>query len=184
MDNDQKAIMDCQMGKKESYRYLVDKYKTRAYYAALLYTGNSDEALDLSQEAFFKAYRAIKKFKPGKNFYTWLYQILKNLCINHYNRKKKRSLVFSDIEESRGPELYLSPASKPDEIFEEHEMRELLWKSMDKLKSEDREIIILKEFNELSYKEIAEILNIPVGSVMSRLFYARQKLGKLMEEMI
>ena len=63
-------------------------------------------------------------------------------------------------------------------------MRELLWKSMDKLKSEDREIIILKEFNELSYKEIAEILNIPVGSVMSRLFYARQKLGKLMEKMI
>ena len=183
MDEDQFAIQNCQMGKKESYRFLVEKYKTRAYYAALIYTGNREEALDLSQEAFFRAYRAIKSFQLGKNFYTWFYQILKNLCINHYNRKKKRTIVFSDAEEQKGAELYLSPAENPEQIFEKHEMREIVWKALNNLKKEDREIIILKEFNELSYMEIAEVVGIPIGSVMSRLFYARQKLGKLLEEM-
>ena len=70
-----------------------------------------------------------------------------------------------------------------DEIFEEHEMRDVLWKALMQLKKEDREIIILKEFNEMSYKEIAESLNIPLGSVMSRLFYSRKKLAKMLEEL-
>ncbi len=182
MDEDQKAILDCQMGKSESYRVLVDKYKVRAYHAALIFTGNKEDAMDLSQEAFFRAYRSIKTFERGKKFYTWLYQILKNLCINHLQRKKKKSPVLSDVEEYAGPDLYFSPDGRPDEIFEEHEMRDLVWNGLAKLKSEDREIIILKEFQEMSYKEIAEILEIPLGSVMSRLFYAKKKLAKILEE--
>lgn len=181
MDEDQQAIKDCQLGKTESYRVLVEKYKNRAFYAALLITGNREDALDLSQEAFFKAFRAIKTFELGRNFYTWFYKILKNLCINHYKRIKRRNIVFSDADESEGPSLYLSSAANPAEIFEENEMRDILWKGLLQLKKEDREIIILKEFQELSYKEIAEVLTIPVGSVMSRLFYARKKLAKILE---
>ena len=184
MDEDQQAILDCQMGKSESYRVLVDKYKIRAYHAALIYTGNKEDALDLSQEAFFRAYRAIKTFERGKKFYTWLYQILKNLCINHIQRKKKKSPVISDVEEYAGPELYFSPEGRPDEIFEQHEMRDTLWSAINTLKKDEREIIILKEFNELSYKEISEVLDIPIGSVMSRLYYSRQKLAKIMEDML
>jgi len=184
MDEDQQAILDCQNGKSESYRVLVDKYKVRAYHAALIFTGNKEDALDLSQEAFFRAYRSIKTFERGKKFYTWLYQILKNLCINHIQRKKKKSPVISDVEEYAGPDLYFSPEGRPDEIFEQHEMRDILWTAINKMKKDEREIIILKEFNELSYKEISEVLDIPIGSVMSRLYYARQKLGKLMEEMV
>jgi RNA polymerase sigma-70 factor (ECF subfamily) len=181
MDEDQQAIKDCQLGKTESYRFLVEKYKTRAFYAALLITGNRDDALDLSQEAFFKAFRAIKTFQTGRSFYTWFYRILKNLCINHYKRIKRRNIVFSDADESEGPSLYLSPTANPAEVFEENEMRDLLWKGLMQLKKDDREILILKEFQELSYKEIAEVLNIPVGSVMSRLFYARKKLANILE---
>jgi RNA polymerase sigma-70 factor (ECF subfamily) len=180
MDEDQQAIKDCQLGMTESYRFLVDKYKTRAYYAALLITGNRDDALDLSQEAFYRAFRAIKTFQQGKNFYTWLYKILKNLCINHYKRIKKRNIVFSDTDEPENSTLYLSPSPNPEEIFEKTEMRDILWKSLMELKKDDREIIILKEFNEMSYKEIADILRIPVGSVMSRLYYARKKLTKIL----
>jgi len=182
VDEDQQAIADCQMGKKESYRLLVDKYKSRAYYAALLYTGNSEDALDISQEAFFRAYKSIKSFEKGKNFYTWLYRIIRNLCINHYHRIKKRSVVFSDVEEQKGSELVIPAVSRPDEIFEEHEMREVLWQALNNLPQKDREILILKEYQELSYKEISDVLEIPVGSVMSRLFYARQKLAKALEE--
>jgi len=184
MDEDQQAILDCQMGKSESYRFLVDKYKVRAYHAALIFTGNRDDALDLSQEAFFRAYRAIKSFEKGKKFYTWLYQILKNLSINHLKKRKKKSPVISDVEESSGPGLYFSSDGRPDEIFETHELRDILWTALNRLKKEEKEIIVLKEFNELSYKEIAEVLDIPIGSVMSRLYYARQRLGYLMEEMV
>lgn len=184
MDEDQQAILECQMGRSESYRLLVEKYKVRAYHAALIFTGNREDALDLSQEAFFRAYRSIKTFEKGKKFYTWLYQILKNLCINHLKRKKRKSPVLSDVEERSGPEIYFSSDRRPDEVFEEHEMRDILWDALNKMKKEEREIIVLKEFNELSYKEIAEVLNIPIGSVMSRLYYARQCLAKLMEEMV
>ena len=184
MNDEHKAISDCQEGKKESFRVLVEKYKVRAYYAALVYTGNQEEALDISQEAFYRAYKSINKFKPGKNFYTWLYQIIRNLCINHYHRKKKRNVVFSDIEDTKNNEIFISPAEKPDEIFEEHELRDVLWNALYQLKEEDREIIILKEYQDLSYKEIADTLQIPVGSVMSRLYYARQKLAKLLEGII
>jgi len=183
MDEDQQAIKDCQLGKTESYRILVDKYKTRAYYAALLITGNRDDALDLSQEAFYKAFRAIKTFQTGKNFYTWLYKILKNLCINHYKRIKRRNIVFTDADESEGASLYLSSAPNPAEVFEINEMRDILWKGLMDLKKDDREIIILKEFNEMSYKEIADVLSIPVGSVMSRLYYARKKLAKILGDL-
>ena len=184
MDEDQQAIIDCQMGKSESYRVLVDKYKVRAYHAALIFTGNKEDAMDLSQEAFFRAYRSSKTFEKGKKFYTWLYQILKNLCINHLQRKKKKSPVLTDVEEYAGPDLYFSPDGRPDEIFEEHEMRDILWAGLNKLKKDEREIIILKEFNELSYREISEVVDIPIGSVMSRLYYARQRLGILLEEMV
>ena len=183
MDEDQQAIKDCQLGKTESYRILVDKYKTRAYYAALLITGNRDDALDLSQEAFYKAFRAIRSFEPGRSFYTWFYKILKNLCINHYNRIKRRNIVFSDADESQGPSLYLSSSANPAEVFEHNEIRDLVWEGLMKLKKEDREIIILKEFQEMSYKELSEVLGIPVGSVMSRLFYARKKLAKILEDL-
>ena len=184
MDEDQQAIKECQLGKTESYRFLVEKYKNRAFYAALLITGNREDALDLSQEAFYKAFRAIKTFQTGRSFYTWFYKILRNLCINHYKRIKRRNIVFSDADESTGPSLYLSTAANPAEVFEENEMRDILWNGLMQLKKGDREIIILKEFQELSYKEIADVLMVPVGSVMSRLFYARKKLAKVLEGLI
>jgi RNA polymerase sigma-70 factor (ECF subfamily) len=182
MDEEQQAIVDCQKGRTESYRLLVEKYKDKAYYAALLYTGNREDALDLSQEAFYRAFRSIKSFKIDKNFYTWFYQILKNICINHFNRIRKRNITFSEIEEKSGTIPYMSTYANPEEIFEDHEMRTLLWNALNGLKPEDREIIILKEYNDLSYKEIAEVLKIPIGSVMSRLYYARKKLVKRLEE--
>ncbi len=183
LDEDQKIIRDCQSGNTERYRVLIDKYKVRAFHAALLFTGNRDDALDLSQEAFYRAYKALSSFKPGKNFYTWLYQILRNICINHYHRVRKRNIPIGDIEERSGQNFIIPTDSRPDEIFEQTEMRELVWQALNKLTEREREILILKEFNDFSYKEISEILDIPIGSVMSRLFYARKKLGGLLRDL-
>jgi RNA polymerase sigma-70 factor (ECF subfamily) len=179
MDDDQQAITECQTGNTESYRYLVEKYKIRAYQLALLYTGNRDDALDLSQEAFCRAFRAIKSFKPGKNFYTWLYEIIKNICINNYQQRKRHRALSVDQEQDVF-EDQVSTAPRPDEVFEEHEMRERLWAAINKLRIQDREIIILKDFNDVSYEQISDVLSIPLGSVMSRLYYARQRLAKLL----
>jgi len=174
------AILECQAGNKESYRYIVDKYKTRAYYAALLYTKNRDDALDLSQDAFYRAFRAIKSFDTSKNFYTWFYKILKNVCLNFIQFKKVRAKSSDELDETR-----LNPSSssieRPDEIFEKNERSQIIWEAIETLNENDKEIITMKEFNEMSYQEISEILNIPIGSVMSRLFYARKKLLKKLE---
>ena len=178
MKTDNEIIIACQAGKKEMYKVLVDKYKNRAYYAALMYTHNRDDALDLSQEAFYRAYKALNSFDTTRNFYTWFYRILKNICINYTTRRKTHNQVSSDSEYS--PEL-ISREPNPEEIFEKNEQSEILWQAINQLKENDREIIILKEFQEMSYQEIADTLDIPVGSVMSRLYYALKRLLKEVE---
>lgn len=181
MLSEKDAILACQAGNSEAYRVLVEKYKSRAYYSALLFTKNRDDALDLSQDAFFRAFRAIKSFDTSKNFYTWFYKILKNLCINHVQRFKKMQRFYPAKADDDRPVEYKSDSANPEEIFEQNERSQALWQAIDSLKDSDREIIILKEFDEMSYQEIAEVLNIPIGSVMSRLYYARKKLLKLLE---
>jgi RNA polymerase sigma-70 factor, ECF subfamily len=176
---EREVIIDCQQGKKESYRFLVEKYKVQAYQLALLYTGNRDDALDLSQEAFCRAFRSIRSFQPGKNFYTWLYKIIKNICINHHYRRRRIQPLSAAADQDLLEEQ-VSPLPNPDEIFEAHELREQVWAAINQLKPQDQEIIIMKEFNDLSYDEIAAILTIPPGSVMSRLYYARQRLAKIL----
>ncbi len=180
MATDQEIIIACRAGKKEMYREIVDRYKVRAYYAALMYAKNRDDALDLSQEAFYRAYKALDSFDAAKNFYTWFYRILKNVCINHVTRKKIHNQVSADREEM--PEL-VSAEANPEEILETNEQSRLLWQAINQLKEKDREIIILKEFQEMSYQEIAEALDIPQGSVMSRLYYARKRLLKEVEHL-
>ena len=182
MQSDAEAILACQSGKTEAYRFIVDKYRTRAYYAALLYTHNRDDAMDLSQDAFVRAFRAIKHFDTRKNFYTWFYKILKNLCINHLNRLKHRASLQDGLIEEDHSRLMKSDIANPEEIFEHNESSEILWEAINRLKDNDREIIILKEFDDMSYQEIAEILEIPIGSVMSRLYYARKRLLKQLEQ--
>jgi len=180
ISEEREAILACQAGNKTAYRYIVEKYKTRAYYAALMYTKNREDALDLSQEAFYRAFKAIKRFDTTRNFYTWFYKILKNICLNFIQFKKVRANSSDEFDETS-----MHPAdnsiSRPDEIFEKSEQSKYIWKAIDSLNENDREIIILKEFDEMSYQEIADSLNIPIGSVMSRLFYARKKLLKKLE---
>lgn len=175
---DSEAVRACLSGDRNSFRYIVERYKFRAFNSALMFTGNREDALDLSQEAFARAYRALKRFDPERSFYTWYYQILKNLCINHLHSKRRRRHVSLDDADHH----YLQPAvhgsESPDEMMEKTERNALLWEAINQLDEADREIILMKEFQDFSYKEIAESLNIPIGTVMSRLYYARKRLVK------
>jgi len=151
-------------GDAQAYQQIVKKYMQTAYYIALGFVHNHQDALDLSQECFIKAFRNIKSFDTERPFFPWFYRILKNLCIDHFKRIRHRKEI--PLEES-----YLLIQDREDK-----ETKEAMWQGIEKLPFEQKEIIILRYFREYSYEEIAEITGKPIGTVMSSLHYAKKKL--------
>jgi RNA polymerase sigma-70 factor, ECF subfamily len=182
LDKERDAILKCQNGDKQAFGYLVKKYMQRSYYIALGFIGSHDSAHDLSQEAFVRAFKAIKRFDPEKRFFTWYYQILRNLCFNFNRDRARHARPFSEIDEN---EIKRIPAiEETAAVVERNETQKLVWEAINQLKPKDREIIVLKDFQDLSYKEIAEMLQVPIGTVMSRLYYARAALKSKLERML
>ena len=168
-----------QKGDKNAYGFIVNQYKQQAYSIALGYVGSIDDAYDLSQDAFIKAYQHIKSYDLSRSFFNWFYQILKRLCLN-FLRDRKSSFSREAIE----PDSLLSKDLSPEEQNEQKEMQMMVWSAIGSLTVEAREIIILKEFKDMRYKEIASLLDIAEGTVMSRLYHARKALKKAMEEVM
>ena len=173
-------IMRCQQGNKQAFGILVKKYMKQAYFTALGLVGSHEGALDLSQEAFIRAYRAIDKLNVEQKFFTWFYQILRNLCFNYLRDSARHARSFSEIGEQVISNI-IDKSQDASQKVEQNEIKEALWKAMSELKPQEREIIILKDFQEMSYKEIAKTLACPVGTVMSRLYSARQALKNKLE---
>jgi RNA polymerase sigma-70 factor (ECF subfamily) len=170
---------DIDASKKECFELLVKQDMKRAYFTALGFVGSHDAALDLSQEAFIRAYKSFSKFDKNKKFFTWYYKILKNLCLNFIRDKKRRK--ESHFIELDSKELISESLS---EKIETEELITIMEGMIAELEFEEREVIILREFEGCSYKEISELLNIPIGSVMSKLFYARKKLAEKLRSKI
>jgi RNA polymerase sigma-70 factor (ECF subfamily) len=178
-DND--LVLQASRGNISSFKTLVERYQKQAYFYARGMVRNSDDAYDLSQEAFVRVYRHLKKFNPAYPFKVWLFHILSNLCKNHLRQRKTRDKVVvssHDASESAAPDT-----SDPDRLFSQAEVQGQVWIAIGKLPEKFREIIILSHFQEMSYDQMAEVLEIPRGSVMSRLYYARLKLREILEEM-
>lgn len=156
---------------------LVKANMKRAYFSALAILGSHDDAMEVSQLAFIRAYKNFDKYDRERNFFTWYYKILRNLCLNRIRDNKRKNeiplLECTDI---------ISDVNNAEETIEQNELKQQVERALFSLKSEDREILIMKEFDKLSYNEIAELLEVPVGSVMSRLFYARKKLAAKLEK--
>jgi len=156
--------------KKREFEVLVKNNMKRAYFSALGLLGSHDSAMDISQEAFIRAYRNFNKYDPKRKFFTWYYKILKNLCLNFIRDNKSR-------KEENYLEYKINVSSdNPEKEVEQRELIDLLYKTISELNVDEREILVLREFEDYSYSEISEMLNIPEGTVMSRLYYARKKL--------
>lgn len=170
-------------GDREAFGELVSGHMRRAYYAALGLLGSHDDALDMSQEAFARAFRARKSLDPERPFYPWLYQILRRLCFNvHRDRRTRRARLAEAtpwLVEEAGRR---SAADDPARHVEHAELRARLDAAIDQLPAHERETLVLREFEELRYREIAELLGIPIGTVMSRLYSARKALAKILRE--
>jgi RNA polymerase sigma-70 factor (ECF subfamily) len=178
--DDAQLMAAVQHGDPAAFRILVEKYKRRAYYLALKLVGDSDDAYDLSQEAFIRVYNARRRYDRGRPFYSWFYAILSNLAKNHLRKRSVRSEYAAQIRSES--DQALDDSGAPDCIVEADEARKALWAAIEKLSYDHKEIIILRHFEDMPYEDIAKLLGIPVGSVMSRLYYARKKLRELLGE--
>jgi len=178
--DDSELMIAVQNGNKKAFNVLVERYKKKAYYIALGLIGDSDEAYDLSQDAFIRVYNARKRFDRKRPFFSWFYAILSNLAKNHLKKKSVRAEHARQVRDGYDPSLHCS--SPPDLLVEADETRKEVWAAIDRLSYDHREIIILRHFQDMPYEEIAGLLGIPTGSVMSRLYYARKKLREALGE--
>ena len=177
--NDNAIIKLILGGKKKSYKTIVDRYQRSAFFFARGMIGNSDDAYDLSQEAFVRAYNNLNEFDPIYPFKVWFYKILSNLCKNYLRQRKSRESVVTSTEMT---DIASAPKSaRPDVVYEKSETQQIVWEAIGELPEKFKEIIILNHFQDMSYEQIASILDMPRGSVMSRLYYARQNLRGILE---
>jgi len=178
---DNELVAQVLKGDLPFFKELVDRYQKRAYLFARGMVHNSDDAYDLSQEAFVRAYKNLKKFDKAYPFKVWLFHILSNLCKNHLRQKRTRTRVMVDSEESA--HLAVSATDSPDAAYQKSQTQAIVRKGIARLPEKFREIIILSHFQDMSYEQMAQVLDIPRGSVMSRLYYARLKLREILQEM-
>ena len=174
MDPEERGwIRDCQRGRRDAFEPLVKRYWVRAYTVAVGLLGHPEDAREVSQDAFLRAWRALGRFDRERPFFPWFYRILTNLCRNRLASARVR--VADDAAEIL-ERLPAGPESDPDRQAQGREMRDAIWRALAFLPTDHREILILREMQGLSYAEIAELLQIPAGTVMSRLYYARRDL--------
>jgi len=173
------AMRRCRRGSAEAFEVFVNRYMKNAYFIALGLVGNREDAMDLSQEAFIRAYRNIKHLKPERRFFPWFYQILKNLCISHLRKRRYRQASSLDGENSPEPSATKDYFS-PEVVAGRNELKDKVWQAIGKLDDKHREVIILRHFQNMSYGQIAEALYCNKGTVTSRLYYARKRLEELL----
>jgi len=155
-------------GRKSAYQVIVTRYMKKAYFTALGFVHNHQDALDISQDGFIKAFYRIRTFDTRRPFFPWFYEILKNLCLDHIRRQKQKHEVPLD-----GVRILQTED-------EDREMKAALWKGINALSFDQKEVILLRYFQQLSYQEIAAATGKPLGTVMSSLFYARSRLRQVL----
>jgi len=181
---DVEIVQRAKEGDHEAFRVLVERYQGRAYRLALRVLRDEEEARDAVQDAFLKAYGSLDRFQGRSGFYTWLYRIVMNQCLDRKRRDKSdREVEWDDVTAARAARTPAAGAFEgegagpaPDAAAERGELRQVLAKAIAELPEDARRTIELREIDGLSYREIAEALGIPKGTVMSRLHYARRQL--------
>jgi RNA polymerase sigma-70 factor, ECF subfamily len=185
--DDRTLVKRCQAGDSSAFNELVTRYRTKVFTMVYGMVQNEQDAWDLAQEGFLKAWRSIHRFKGQSSFYTWLYRIMTNVTIDSLRRKGIHGEAEFDDRispDSVEPGSRTTPSSVPlpHKKVEHKEIRQRIDEAIAKLSAEHRAVIVMKEIEDLQYSEIAEILECSIGTVMSRLFYARKKLQSLLRD--
>jgi RNA polymerase sigma-70 factor, ECF subfamily len=178
--DEQSIIIQAQQGDPHAFSELVKLYQKRAYGIAYQYVGNREDALEMAQDSFVKAYKAMKRFDTQMPFYPWLYRIVKNTCLNYLKKKKRRGEVSLNAMMHHGYDIASSHRDGERRVHLS-ELRDSIADAMTRLSESHREIVLLRHVHDMSYSEIADSLDIPRGTVMSRLHGARRNLRQAME---
>jgi RNA polymerase sigma-70 factor (ECF subfamily) len=179
--SDDELILKAQKGETRAFDVLVRRYQRKIYFLAYRMVKGHDAADDIAQETFIKAYFAIKSFKLGFNFFTWLYRICMNLSIN-YLKRQKFVIPESQFEEEASPLEREATKTDPSDDYASKEIQAKIEKALDSLPPKFKAVLVLRLYEDLSYEEIAKTLKISVGTVMSRLFRARERMQEMLKE--
>src|SRR4051812_29687094 len=181
-------VKKCQDGDPEAFDELVVRYRTRVFGMIYNMVHSEQDAWDLAQDSFVKAWKSIKRFRGQSSFYTWIYRIVMNVTIDWLRKKqiKAGGAEFDDSIQLKDVDPASKTLPKPDavplETLEQREIRAEIDKAIAQLSPEHRAVILMKEIEGMQYHEIAESLGCSIGTVMSRLFYARKKLQNLLRD--
>lgn len=184
---DQQLVVRVQEGDKRAFDLLVLKYQHKVHAIVGRFVRDTDEVADVVQEAFIKAYRALPKFRGESQFYTWLYRIAVNTAKNYLVSRSRRppgsDVDIDDAEYYSGSE-YLKDLGTPENQLFRDELESVIVKSIAELPEDLRTAVTLREYEGLSYEEIAEIMECPVGTVRSRIFRARESIDAVVGKLI
>ena len=181
-------VRQCQSGDTAAYGELVNRYRGKVYAMIMNMVHNDADAWDLAQDAFVKAWKALPKFEARSSFYTWLFRITHNVTYDWLRKKRiQGESEFDDEIASAGGIEFSAPTApkespEPDREIARTELRMKIENAIGNLSDDHRSVILLKEVDGLKYEEIAETVGCSVGTVMSRLFYARKKLQELLRD--
>jgi RNA polymerase sigma-70 factor (ECF subfamily) len=181
--SDQQLVAAAKRGDMAAFEELVARHRDKIYARAFSMMRNEDEALDLSQEAWVKSWQRLKQFQGDSSFGTWMTRIVINLCLDQLRRRKRQRTesIEEMSEESGGVERQMPVVNvNPTERLERGELRKKIDAALSQLSHEHRTALVLHEFEEMEYKEIARVMECSIGTVMSRLFYARRKMAVLL----
>lgn len=180
--DDQALVERCRSGDLAAFEPLVEKYRERVWRLAYHYLRDREEAWDVAQEAFIRAWQALPSFRGQSAFYTWLFRIVVNIATDRARQRAARGRAFGTepVPEEDWERVLIDSTRGPDEAAARTEERERLRRALDALPEHHRAIIMLSDLEGLSYREIAEVLGIPMGTVMSRLHNARKRLRRVL----
>ncbi len=181
--DDRELVRGAQKGDTLAFEELVARHRDKVYARAYGMMRNEDAALDLSQEAWVKGWQRLRQFQGESSFSTWITRIVINLCLDQLRKQKRQRTDSLEAlsEESGGVERQMPVvAVNPSAGLEREELRQRIDRALDQLSYEHRTALILHEFQEMEYKEIAKVMGCSIGTVMSRLFYARRRMAALL----
>jgi RNA polymerase sigma-70 factor (ECF subfamily) len=183
---DERLVRAAQRGDMAAFEELVARHRDKVFARAYSMMRNEEDAIDLSQEAWVKAWQRLKQFQHESSFSTWITRIVINLCLDQLRRQKRQraeSIEAMD-EESGGVERQMPAVTvNPTERLERAELRARIDRALNQLSEAHRTVLVLHEFEQMEYKLIARTMGCSIGTVMSRLFYARRKMAALLAEL-
>lgn len=186
--SDRELVRECRRGDKEAFKELVERYQRKVVAVAVGMVHNRDDAIEIAQETFVKAFENLDKFKGESSFYTWLYRIVVNRAIDFQRRERRHPTVGLE-DRAGGGEGYedILREERSDDPYQQtqaHEIGDRVTAAINELTPDHKAVILLREVEGLSYEEISRVMQCSKGTVMSRLHYARKKLQKKLKDCI